>query len=102
MTLTIVNATRLKVSEEIEKILNGYLNPICQRVLQDWELRQKLIEYVLSQIPNHYLAIEAEKQTSLTSQLLYYSTIEQLEIENLIIQGVYYLRKVENATWYDS
>lgn len=91
MAGTIVNLTLLKVNDEIENILENFANPTYQQALNDPDLRQKIIAYVLSRIPNRYLAMETEKVSLISSQVFTFSTQENLQIEQLIHQGIAYL-----------
>lgn len=96
MATTIINLTLLKVSREIEDLLSIYPALTHQKVLTDPDLRQKLLAYVLSRINNHYVAIDTESVSSLSSQSISCSTQEQLKIEELIQQGIYQLVNPEN------
>jgi len=97
MASTIINLTLLKVNEELENLLENSLDPTYRIVLNDPDLRQKLIVYVLNRIPNRHMAIEIEKVSLLTSQFLVLSTQESLKMEKLIHQGIYYLIQKYNS-----
>jgi hypothetical protein len=97
MASTIINLTLLKVNEELENLLDNSLDPTYRIVLNDPDLRQKLIVYVLNRIPNRHMAIEIEKVSLLTSQFLVLSTQESLKMEKLIRQGIYYLIQKYNS-----
>lgn len=93
---TSINLTLLKVNGELDSILATYPAQIHKRISTDPDFRNKLLNYVLQKIPNHSIEIDRETLSAISSQALYCSTLEQLEIEELIQQGVYYLINQEN------
>lgn len=97
MASTIINLTLLKVNEELENLLENSLDPAYRLVLNDPDLCQKLIVYVLNRIPNHHVVLEIEKVSLLSSQFFMFSTQECLKIEKLIHQGIYYLIQKYNS-----
>ncbi len=93
MDMTLINLTLLKVNGEIEN-LSGNIYPVAtyQKILRNPPLRQKLVAYILSRIPNRYAAFHSEKLISLSSpEPLSFSIREKLEIKQLVQQGVVYL-----------
>lgn len=97
MASTIINLTLLKINEELENLLENSLDPTYQRVLNDSDLRQKLIVYVLNRMPNRHIAIETEKVSLLASQFFMFSTQECLKMEKIIHQGIYYVSQKYNS-----
>jgi hypothetical protein len=91
MAITIVNLTLLKVSRKIDNLLSIYQANTRKIAWNYYDFRQKLLTYVLGKITNHYVAIEAENISSISSESLCCSTEEQLQIEELIQQGIYHL-----------
>ncbi len=95
-TTTRVNLTLLKVAGEVESILATYPAQIYKRISSTPNFRDKLLNYVLDRIPNHSVDIDRETLSTISPQALYCSTLEQMEIEELIQQGVYELFRQEN------
>lgn len=96
MAITIVNLTLLKVSKKIDNLLSIYQANTQKIAWNYYDFRQKLLAYVLGKITNHYVAIEAENISSISSASLCCSTEEQLQIEELIQQGIYHLINLRN------
>lgn len=98
MTNKLINLTFLKVNAEIEGILPAYPEDIYQKNFQDSNFKNKLLAYVLTRLPNRYIATNEENIPIFWSQPASWSILEQIEIEELIQQGVYYLvNKQETA-----
>ncbi|MFB8791706.1 MAG: hypothetical protein U7123_23400 [Potamolinea sp.] len=93
MTISIVNLTLLNVNAELENLLVFYPAQIQRNIFANPDLRQKLLTYVLKRINNHYVAFCQENISVIPPHTLYCSTFEQLEIEELIQQGIYCLLK---------
>lgn len=91
MAMKLVNLTLLKVNEELENLLDKRPEVTYQAKLQDPDFRQKLIAYVLNRVPNRYVAVEAENESSISSEFLIYSNQERLDMEKRIYQGIYSL-----------
>ncbi|AFZ18846.1 hypothetical protein [Allocoleopsis franciscana] len=88
MSKQLVNLTLPVVTEEIENILETYPAHPYQQVFSAAGLRQDLIAYVLSRVPNTYTVIE-ETQSSLNPTLLpHYSSERLLNIEHWIHLGI--------------
>lgn len=98
MSLSIVNLTLLDVSAELENLSAFYPAQIQRIILGNPDLRKKLLAYVLQRINNHYVAKSRENQHLIPAHILYCSTLEQLEIEELINQGIYTLLKQQNSS----
>jgi hypothetical protein len=98
MTNKLINLTLLKVNAEIEGTLPTYPEDIYQKISQDSNFKNKLLAYVLTRIPNRYIATNEENIPEFWSESVFCSLHEQIEIEELIQQGVYYLvNKQETA-----
>ena len=96
MAITIVNLTLLQVSRKIDNLLSIYHANTRKIAWNYYDFRQKLLTYVLGKITNHYVAIEAENISSISSESLCCSTEEQIQIEKLIQQGIYHLIHLRN------
>lgn len=87
MSIAIVNLTLLKLNEELKNFSNLHSESFYQRILGDRDLCQELIVYVLNRMQNRFVAIPEEEVSSLHVQFI--SSKESLEIENLLLQGIY-------------
>ncbi|MEG3844688.1 hypothetical protein [Microcoleus sp. herbarium14] len=88
MQKNLVNITLAVVTEEVEIILESYpKHPYQQAFSPSGFLRQDLIGYVLSRVPNRYTAIDSE---SVPNQRVQFrcSSEQLLHIENLIHTGI--------------
>ncbi|MEG3882306.1 hypothetical protein QT972_33665 [Microcoleus sp. herbarium7] len=87
MQKNLVNITLAAVTEEIEIILESYPKYPYQEAFSPSGLRQNLIAYVLSRVPNRYVAIDSESVPCQTVE--FRCSSEQLvHIENLIHTGI--------------
>jgi hypothetical protein len=91
MATIMVNLTLIKVIREMENILSIYPVQTYKQVAENPDLQQKLVAYILNRLPNKYITIDEEQLTEKLSQNISCSTWEQLEIEELVQQGIYYL-----------
>lgn len=82
MTKTLVNQTQAIVWEEATLLLEHFPHRGYQTVIGDAELRQELIAYVLSRIPNVYAAQETDAYSR--GRITAY----RLQIEFLLQQGI--------------
>jgi hypothetical protein len=98
MAAKLVNLTLLKVIKEIQNILDICPTQAHQKLASNPNLQQQLIAYVLSRVPNRHVAIEEEYLSLISPHSICCSTLEQLEIENLVNEGVYYLMQSEKMT----
>lgn len=88
MDKTLVNLTLGVVTEEVENILDSYPRYPYQEAFSPSGLRQDLIAYVLSRIPNTYTVI-APFDSLLNKNVQVRCSSEQLlHIENLIHTGI--------------
>lgn len=92
MGIKIINLTLLKVNGELENFTETiYPAYTYQKILNNPQLRQKLLAYVSDRIPNRYVMLSWERIISMSPESLYFSTREKLEIKRLVQQGVVYL-----------
>jgi hypothetical protein len=91
MATTMVNLTLIKVLREMENILAIYPTQTYKKVAGNPDLQQKLVAYILNRLPNKYITVDDEQLAENLSQNIACSTWEQLEIEELVQQGIYYL-----------
>lgn len=87
MQKNLVNMTLALVTEEVEIILGSYPKYPYQEAFSPWGLRQDLIAYVLSRVPNKYIAIDSRESPNQTLQIRC-SSDQLLHIENLIHTGI--------------
>ncbi len=87
MPKNLVNITLAAVTEEIEIILESYPKYPYQEAFSPSGLRQNLIAYVLSRVPNRYIAIDSESVSGKTVEFRC-SSEQLLEIEDLIHTGI--------------
>ena len=99
MATTLVNLTLLKVIGEMEDILTIYPDQIYKQILNDQDLQQRLIAYVLNRIPNKYITVDDERVPSILSESMSCSSLEKIEIEEAIKKGIYHL--VNSEKHYD-
>jgi hypothetical protein len=95
MATQLVNLTLLKVIKEIKNILDICPTQAHKELASDLNLQQQLVAYVLSRVPNRYVAIEEEYLSLISPHSIRCSTREQIDIENLVNEGVYYLMQSE-------
>ena len=88
MQKTLVNLTLAVVTEEVENILESYPMYPYQEAFSSSGLRQDLIAYVLSRIPNTYSAIASSDSLSNNTIQVRCSSEQLLHIENLIHTGI--------------
>lgn len=87
MQKNLVNITLGAVTEEVEIILESYPKYPYQQAFSHSGLRQDLIAYVLSRVPNKYIAIDSGESANHTVQVRC-SSEQLLHIENLIHTGI--------------
>ena len=88
MAVALVNLTLLKVTEELETLLETYPYLEYHHNLKNPELREKLLAYVLSRIPNHHVAIDVDQYPLAERKILSGTTEERMKIEELIYRGI--------------
>ncbi len=96
MTHELINLTLPLVLREIDDVLEGYPEHPYQTAFSIHEFRQKLIAYVLSQVPNQY-AIDGEPAPARRSSPQHSSPLaERLYMETVIRGGMLHILR-ENA-----
>jgi|ERR687885_972184 hypothetical protein len=88
MNKQIINLTLPVVIEEIENILATYPTYPYQQAFSAAGLRQDLVAYVLSRVPNQYAVVEETQSSSNPTLLPCYSTQRLLDIEHWIHLGI--------------
>ncbi|MBU7582185.1 MAG: hypothetical protein KAF91_04625 [Nostoc sp. TH1S01] len=89
MTKTLVNLTITVVVQELESILETYPHHPYQEAFANPDMRQTLIAYILSRIPNQYITVDAaDKPEFICSESLCRSLERTLHIESIIRQGI--------------
>lgn len=84
MSKKLVNLTFQAVSEEMENILGTYPESPYRQAFASCELRQELIAYVLSRIPNIHAVIDEGELPVVNQYLIGGSSLQQLHLESLI------------------
>ncbi|PPS39961.1 late competence development ComFB family protein [Chroococcidiopsis sp. TS-821] len=97
MLKTVVNLTQQAVITEIENVLDTYPCHPYQKAFAIPDLRQELIAYVLNRIPCVYSALDKEQKSIILNYQLP-SSLQQIQLENLIHQGIYSILQ-EKADW---
>lgn len=96
MAYKLINLTLPLVIKQVQDILDDYPEHPYQVAFSIYELRQKLIAHVLSQIPNIH-TVEGVQELPTDPKLLYPSSLEQrLYMETLIRGSILHLLR-ENA-----
>ena len=102
MPKNLVNITLALVTEEVEIILGNYPKYPYQEAFSPWGLRQDLIAYVLSRVPNKYIAIDSGESLNQKVQIRC-SSEQLLHIENLIHTGIrdvlHSYQKIDCGLW---
>ncbi len=98
MCPTIVNLTLPVVTEEVEVILGEYSQDTYQELFAIFDLRQSIINYVMSQIPNSYSLIEENHAPSSQEVIPHYTQEDRLQIENLIHRGIRHVLRIYHWT----
>lgn len=88
MSKRIVNLTLPIVSEEIEGVLETYPEYPYQKIFANSNLRQDLVAYVLSHIPNKYTAIEDVQLPSSNGSFFHCTSEQRIQIERWIHLGI--------------
>lgn len=78
------------VEEELDNYLESQGDPVCRSISTNPDLRQKLIDYVMSRVPGYYLVLEdSEKRAIKKHGFSYRSIVLRLQLEDYIRQGIY-------------
>jgi hypothetical protein len=96
MPKSIVNLTMPLVVSEMEQVLEAYPPYPEQQIFADSDLRQELIAYVLTRIPNKHVAVEASGESASAAEAIFHPMEIKLKIEDFIHQGIrHILQKYE-------
>ena len=98
MSYQLINLTLPVVVAQIETVLADYPQSPYQIAFSLPEMRQRLVAYVLSYIPNRYTVQGEDIKLKESKFLRPWPTQELLQIENLIHGGILHLLQ-ENAEW---
>lgn len=98
MVKSLVNLTHQAVLAEIESVLETYSYYPHQQAFAIPDLRQELIAYVLSRIACAYNVIDSQQVKSLEYKSPHQCLEEQLQLENLIHQGIYFILQ-QKSDW---
>jgi len=89
MTKTLVNLTITVVLKKLEKILETYPHHPYQEAFANPDIRQTLIAFVLSRVPNQYITLDEEEKPELfCSESLCRSLEATSHIESIIHEGI--------------
>jgi ribosomal protein S18 acetylase RimI-like enzyme len=96
MSFELINLTLPLVIQEIEDVLDEYPEHPYQSAFSIHEFRQKLIAYVLSQVPNQY-AISGEQAPARKPSPRHSSLVaERMYLETIVRGGILHILR-ENA-----
>ncbi|WP_254173533.1 late competence development ComFB family protein [Planktothrix pseudagardhii] len=84
----LLNLTLPFVIEEIENILETYPKSLHQETFSANNLRQELVAYVLSRVPNKYIVVDKTENLEQTKLSIAYSSQRLLDIEYYIHLGI--------------
>jgi hypothetical protein len=93
MVKTIINLTEMHVREELYAIQDIYPESAEIMQLNNPDFLRKLIIFILLRIPNRYIVIDVDDESSINPKSLHipYQTAEKIAIEDLIYKGINYL-----------
>lgn len=97
MALKIINVTSLKLAQKLEKLRLIYPSKINHPNLNEMDWRQKLIHYVLNRMTNCYLVLDVKNIPQALSEIEL-PNHEDLQMENLIHQGICYFSLTPNSS----
>lgn len=98
MDKQLFNLTLPVVIEEIEYILGTYPKYPYQQAFSASGLRQDLVAYVLSRVPNIYTVVEETQPSSKPIVSPHYSSKRLLDIEHWIHLGIRDILHIHNRT----
>ncbi|MBD2435849.1 hypothetical protein [Nostoc sp. FACHB-110] len=91
MTRTLVNITIPVVIKKLENILETYPHHPYHEALANPDVRQTLIAYILSRIPNQYITLDEEAKPDLLCSDSLCRSLEstsRIDIESIIHKGI--------------
>ncbi len=91
----IVNLTLLNINKQLNDFIVKHPGRTYQRDLSNPAFRQSLVDYILSRVPNRCRSSEEKNKPLISTAALRTLDQEKLQIEKLIYQGYYHLRKNE-------
>lgn len=98
MSQITIDLTLPVILQEIDYVLEDYPEYPYQVAFSLEKLRQKLIAYVLSQVPNRYTVVENTQEPRPDSNCLHLPLPQRLHIGMVIRGGILHLLR-ENADW---
>jgi hypothetical protein len=93
MTAKHLNLTLLKVNKELDTLESIHSSYTYRVLVRNPEFRQSLLDYILRRIPNHYLLIDSEKDSSIIAKVIKLTSQERYQIYQLIEQRISRLRQ---------
>ncbi|MEW6495264.1 MAG: hypothetical protein AB1589_22525 [Cyanobacteriota bacterium] len=100
MSREIENLGLVVVNEEIDNALDLYPDEPYKQAFANPELRQKLVDYVMSGIRGLYPVLENKSSLPVKIKFPYRSLELRLHIENYVHWGIEYLLEVK-SDWLD-
>lgn len=93
MAKTIINLTEMHVRDELYTIQDIYPESAEIMQLNNPDFLRKLIIFILLRIPNRYIVVDVDDESSIDPKSLDipYQTTEKIAIEDLIYKGINYL-----------
>lgn len=91
MARTIVNLTTAFVQSEANQILAANSLESYQPLFATSPTRDRLISYVMSRLPGLYAVVDEEDSVSIQCDSFYCSTELQIQIQQLIQQGIQHI-----------
>ena len=91
MSQKAVNLTLLMVERGVDVILPTYPYDPYQTAFQQVDQRDRLILFVLRQLPSSYILTDLENRDNLVSEVIRLTFREHLLIKSLIHQGIHQL-----------
>jgi hypothetical protein len=93
MTAKLLNLTLLKVNKELDTLESIHSSYTYKIIVRNPEFRKILSDYVLRRIPNHYLSIDSEQDSSIVAKVVNLTSRERQQIYQLIEQGITQIRQ---------
>lgn len=93
MTAKLLNLTLLKVNKELDTLEAIHSSYTYRIIVRNPEFRKILADYVLRRIPNQYLSLDSEGDSSIVAKIVNPTSRERQQIYQLIEQGITQLRQ---------
>jgi hypothetical protein len=97
MSLKKLNLTRLKVNQELKDLACIHPNYTYKILLNNFEFRKNLSDYILKAIPNQYLLIESPEEFYELKKIIRCNAQERERIHELINKRFNELRNQEQT-----